>query len=143
MHTPVYMKSREVDLKEYDSCQFRLFHNKETQWIVMGIDGFMEGEAFRMNTQRMFKLLKDKRVNKVLIEASNMKLIRTEDMEWLKNTFLPEAISKGFKACAFVKPLDYHARLCIENVIYKIPVRLLEAAWFDQREEAEQWLKLI
>jgi hypothetical protein len=136
------MQTKEENLKDYSSHEFHLSYHSGASYIVMEIEGFMEGNVFRKNTGKMLEFLKEKKVNKLLVNACHMRLIRLEDAEWLINSFLPGAIRDGFKVCSFIKPLDYHARLSIENVMYKIP-STFQAAWFEKREEAEQWLEQI
>jgi hypothetical protein len=136
------MQAQEVNFEDYSSHEFNLSYPPRASYIIMKIEGFMEGDVFRNNTEKMLDFLKEQKVNKLLINAYHMKLIRQEDGEWLINKFLPRAISEGFKACSFIKPMDYYARLSIENVMYKIP-SAFQASWFDKKEEAEQWLEQI
>lgn len=135
------MYSPAINLKDYASYTFELSYDHQLSCVVMKIEGFMEGEIFRNNTEKMLALLKEKKTNKVLVIAKEMKFIRLEDCKWLENEFLPRAIREGFRVCSFVKPLDYHAMLSIENIIYQIPLPLMEAAWFNKEQEARDWIK--
>lgn len=118
---------------------FILKYNPDDSYILMRLIGFMEGEVFRENTVRMLDFIKEHKVNKVLVDARKMDSIRHSDSHWLKNVFLPNAISEGFEVVSFIKPSDYYAKLSIENVMYRIS-ETLKGAWFEDPYAARKWL---
>jgi hypothetical protein len=130
-----------INLKEYDQYSFRLSFDAEVPCVVMEITGFMEGEAFKGNTEKMYNLLMRNEASKLVIDGDGMKLIRSEDCEWVEKYFLPKALTQGLRSVAFIKPKDTFAQTTLENVVYQIPVPLLNAAWFNSIDEAKNWLR--
>jgi hypothetical protein len=134
------MMPQTINIKEYDQYSFSLSYDSNVPCVIMEIGGFMEGENFKTNTEKMFDLLISKGASKLVINAENMKLIRSEDCIWVEKTFLPKALTQGLRSCAFVIPKDASAKTTIENIVYPIPAPLLNARWFSTVDEAKNWL---
>lgn len=137
------MVPQPLNIKEYDQYSFTLSYDPNVPCVIMEIGGFMEGTNFRINTEKMYDLLISKGVSKLVINAENMKLIRSEDCIWVEQIFLPKALTQGLRSCAFVIPRDASAKTTIENIVYPIPVPLLNARWFSSIDEAKKWLQEI
>jgi hypothetical protein len=59
---------------------------------------------------------------------------------WIEQ-FLPRAIELGFKAIAIIKPDFYFNKVAVESVSYKVDKDKLEIVFFDNTEQAKEWLK--
>jgi|GEM_PF-3071033 len=131
----LYTDNKEKDFK------FSLSYYPSTSYIVMQVDGYMEGKSFRDNTLKMLNYLKRFTISKVLVDIKNLKFISSNDCEWLEQEFLPYATSEYFKAVSFIKPNSLHACNCIENVMYQIPEGKLKGAWFEDFNKAQNWIE--
>lgn len=76
-------------------------------------------------------------------DIKGMVLIGMEDQEWLQTSFLPRAIKFGFKVMAIVKPDNYFNKVAVETISYKVDREKLTINFFDDLQEAKNWLHSI
>lgn len=124
-----------------DNKTFAVSYNPEIPCVVMTWQGYASSEEIREGSLDTLLLLREKKVSKVIADTRNMKLITAQDRQWISEVFIPQAAKEGFRVCAFVKSTDYHNRLSVENITYKIDPKQLNVEWFDTFSDAENWLK--
>jgi hypothetical protein len=79
----------------------------------------------------------------VLADIKDMKIIAMEDQQWLNEEFLPRATKFGFKSIAIVKPDFYFNKVAVETISYKVDKDKLTINFFDNIDEAKEWLSKI
>jgi len=78
-----------------------------------------------------------------LADIKDMVLIGMEDQKWLDTDFLPRAIKFGFKTIAIINPDYYFNKVAVESISYKVDKDKLTINFFDNIEEAKEWLNKI
>ena len=78
-----------------------------------------------------------------MADIKDMVLIGMEDQKWLDTDFLPRAIKFGFKTIAIIKPDYYFNKVAVESISYKVDKDKLTINFFDNIEEAKEWLNKI
>lgn len=124
-----------------DSQVYNIYFNRHLDAVVMEWDGYANSRQFREGTERMLVTLKQFKASRVLGDIANMVLIGMEDQQWLEQDFLPRAIGAGFKSIAMVRPSSYFNKVAVESVSYKVDKEKLNIQFFDNREDAENWLR--
>ncbi|HYG38519.1 MAG TPA: hypothetical protein VD908_07875 [Cytophagales bacterium] len=120
---------------------YEVFSHPVLPCIVMKWKGYPSSDAFREGTEKMLELLKQQNFNKVIADVKELKLITSDDQEWVLHTFLPKALKEGFRVMAFINSDDYYARNVIENMAYKINLENMDFGFFDTYEAAEKWIQ--
>jgi hypothetical protein len=120
---------------------YNIYFDKDLNAVIMEWQGYANSSQFREGTELMLNTLIKHNCSKVLADISDMTLIGMDDQEWLNNNFLPRAVEFGFKAIAILKPKSYFNQVAVESVSYKNNTEKLSIKFFDNKEDAKQWLK--
>jgi hypothetical protein len=118
-------------------------YNKDIDAVSMEWNGYATSDQFREGTELMLNTLIKNNCKKVLANVKDMTLIGAEDQQWLDSNFLPRAIKFGFKTIAIIKPESYFNKVAIEAVSFKVDKKNLTINFFDNIEEAAEWLKKL
>ena len=120
---------------------YNIYFDQEIDSVVMEWDGYATSAQFKEGTELMLNTLIQNNSFKVLADIKDMVMIGMEDQRWLESHFLPRAIKFGFKAIAIIKPDNYFNKIAVESVSYKVDKDKLAINFFDNIEEAKDWLK--
>jgi hypothetical protein len=120
---------------------YNIYFDRDINSVVMEWDGYATSAEFKEGTELMLNTLIRHNTFKVLADIKDMILIGVEDQQWLIDQFLPRAIEFGFKAIAIVKPDSYFNKVAVESVSYKVDKDKLEIMFFDNAEQAKEWLR--
>ena len=119
---------------------YNIYFDKDLDCVVMEWDGYATSKQFKQGTELMLNTLIQNNCSKVLADIKDMKIIAMEDQQWLNEEFLPRATSFGFKAIAIVKPDYYFNQVAVETISYKVDKKKLTINFFDNIEDAKEWL---
>lgn len=126
----------EATIKTYD-----VYFDENINSVVMEWHGYATSRQFKEGTELMLNTLIKNNSSKVLADIRNMTLIGMEDQQWINEVFLPRATKFGFKAIAIIKPRSYFNKIAVETISYKVDKEKLTINFFDNVEEAGEWLK--
>lgn len=119
---------------------YNIYFDADINAVVMEWDGYATSQQFREGTELMLNKLIHHKTTKVLADVKDMVLIGREDQEWLNRQFLPRAIGFGFKSIAMIRPEHYFNKVAVESVSYKVDKDKLAIHFFDNMDEAKEWL---
>jgi SpoIIAA-like len=122
---------------------YNIYFDEEINSVVMEWNGYATSKQFKQGTELMLNMLIKNNCSKVLADIKDMKIIAMEDQQWLNEEFLPRATTFGFKAIAIVKPNYYFNKVAVETISYKVDKEKLTINFFDNSEEAREWLSKI
>jgi hypothetical protein len=122
---------------------YNIYFDKELNCVVMDWDGYATSKQFKQGTELMLNTLIKNNCSKVLADIKDMKIIAMEDQQWLNEEFLPRATTFGFKAIAIVKPDYYFNKVAVETISYKVDKDKLTLNFFDNVDDAKEWLSKI
>ena len=120
-----------------------IYFDPEIKAVVMEWNGYATSKQFREGTELMLNTLIKNKSSRVLADIKDMTIIGMEDQRWLNEEFLPRATTFGFKAIAIVKPHYYFNKVAVETISYKVDKEKLTINFFDNSEEAREWLSKI
>ncbi len=122
---------------------YNIFFDEEINSVVMEWNGYATSQQFKEGTELMLNTLIKKNTSKVLADIKEMTMIGEDDQKWLNTFFIPRAIEFGFKSVAIIKPDYYFNQVAVESVSYKVDKEKLTINFFDNIEEAREWLSKI
>lgn len=122
---------------------YNIYFDEEINSVVMEWNGYATSKQFKQGTELMLNMLIKNNCSKVLADIKDMKIIAMEDQQWLNEEFLPRATTFGFKAIAIVKPHYYFNKVAVETISYKVDKEKLTINFFDNSEEAREWLSKL
>ncbi len=103
--------------------------------------GFIDGAKLRNAMNEGLKLLAEKKSSKWLADMREQKIVTQEDQEWTVQEWTPKAANAGLKKAAIVIPKSALGALTIKKITNRVGNSELETAYFDNLEEARQWLR--
>jgi hypothetical protein len=122
---------------------YNIYFDQGIDSVVMEWNGYATSKQFKEGTELMLNTLIKNNCSKVLADIKDMKIIAMEDQQWLNEEFLPRATKFGFKAIAIIKPNYYFNKVAVESISYKVDKDKLTINFFDNKEEARDWLSKI
>ena len=120
---------------------YNIYFDKDLNAVVMKWQGYATSNQFKEGTELMLNTLINYNGSKVLADIKEMTLIGMEDQQLINDVFLPRATKFGFKAIAIIKPRSYFNKIAVETISYKVDKEKLTINFFDDVEEAKDWLK--
>lgn len=122
---------------------YSIYYDADIHSVVMEWKGYSNSSEFKEGTELMLNTLIKHDTFKVLADIKDMTLIGMEDQEWINKVFLPRATEFGFKVLAIVKPQHYFNQVAVESISYKVDQNKLSIQFFDDLENAKEWLKKV
>ena len=120
---------------------YNIYFDKGIDAVVMEWHGYATSRQFKEGTELMLNTLIKYNGSKVLADIRDMTLIGMEDQQWINDVFLPRATKFGFRAIAIIKPRSYFNKIAVETISYKVDKEKLTINFFDDIDEAKEWLK--
>lgn len=108
--------------------------------VVMHWHGYATTADFREAAHRVGDLLREHRIDRLLVDTTDLPIIASEDQDWLNREWLPQQIAHGLRAAALVSSRFYFARVSVENVNRRLRPDELTIELFTNAETAREWL---
>jgi len=109
--------------------------------VVMIWKGYATSTAFREGNAQVLAEITNRRASKLLGDVTDFVLIGAEDQAWLNEVWIPRAMHAGLRKVALVQPSFYFNRVAIDTVAQKLDRDRVELGFFDNRDDAKQWLR--
>ena len=119
---------------------YDIYFDGDLPGVVMNWEGYATSKQFRQGTELMLNILIHNKAAKVLADVKDMVLIGSEDQQWMNEEFIPRAIRFGMKRVAIVRPKAYFNKVAVETISYKVDQDKLRISFFDNTDEAREWL---
>ncbi len=120
---------------------YSIYFDNDIDAVVMEWHGYATSRQFKEGTELMLNTLIKHNGSKVLADIRDMTLIGMEDQQWINDVFLPRATKFGFKAIAIIKPRSYFNKIAVETISYKVDKEKLTINFFDDIDEAKEWIR--
>jgi hypothetical protein len=122
---------------------YRIWHDENEDFVHMQWCGYANSRQFREGTEMMLQAMQEHNSGKVLGDIKNMVLISQADQQWVIDHFLPKAMQAGFRALALVQPDNYFNKIAVETIAWKVNQEKLKIRFFNNVEEAREWLLFV
>jgi hypothetical protein len=107
----------------------------------MNWHSFAQGDTFRNGLDTGLELIKKKGAKNWIADLREMGTVADDDQEWSNNNWFPRALETSLTSMAIIKPESFVASMSVENIMEEIGEGDLTTHYFDNRADAEQWLK--
>lgn len=122
---------------------YRIWVAPSSDYVTMVWTGYANSAQFRQGTETMLEELIHHNKEKVFGDIREMVLISQDDQNWLAEQFVPRAVRHGMRFLALVRPTYYFNKVAVETVAYKVNDEKLRIRFFNDPEEAKDWLASV
>jgi len=124
----------------FDQEHLTVRYNEDIDAVVMEWAAFAQGEQFRNGLDTGLELVEKKRAENWLADLREMGTVADDDQEWSNSNWFPRALETNLSQMAIVQPESVVANMSVENIMEEVGDGALTTHYFDNREEARQWL---
>lgn len=125
----------------YDTDYLTVRYDDSVDAVVMNWHDFAQGEDFRDGLDTGLELVNEKRAENWLADLREMGAVAEDDQEWANTDWFPRAMGTSLTNMAIIKPESVVANMSVDNIMQEVEGGELTTHYFDNRPEAEQWLK--
>ena len=101
----------------------------------------VEGDPMRRGLQVGLELVSLKQSEKWLVDSRTLGSIDPADVKWVNDNWIPRAVDAGLRWMAFVLAKKVVMKLTMKSFIARINGRDLSSAYFDDLDEAWDWIR--
>lgn len=102
--------------------------------------GYTEKNDFREALNVGYELFIQKRSTRWLADTRNMGPMAPEDQDWVNNDWFPRMIKAGMTRMAVIVARKVVTQMTVRRVLSKVGNKDFTAAYFDDLEDARNWL---
>ncbi|WP_299263947.1 STAS/SEC14 domain-containing protein [Halorientalis sp.] len=116
-------------------------YDESVDAVVMNWHNFARGEDFREGLDTGLELVEKRGAKNWLADLREMGTVADDDQEWSNTDWFPRAMGTSLLNMAIIKPESVVANMSVDNIMQEVEGGDLTTHYFDNRDEAEQWLK--
>jgi hypothetical protein len=124
----------------YENKHLSITHYKDDQYLLLTWKGFIPSSEFRSLACEIIKAVENTRVNKILSDNTEWKIISPNDYSWAANHWFPKAEESGIKQMATVLSKDTFNRQAERTVQNMADISGMKIRNFERLAEASDWL---
>ncbi len=124
-----------------DYSYLNVIWNEEISCVVMEWKKFSFGDDFMRGLNSGLDLLTEKNGTKWLADMRKMGVVGELDQKWAYEEWFPKAVKNGLKFLALVVPEKGTAQMSVELIMNTIEKEKLVYSYFNQINEAIDWIK--
>ena len=102
--------------------------------------GFANSAEFRAGVMRALDAIRDKHATSMVSDTRRLEVIANEDQLWIRDTWVPLAVTAGLKRSAVVMAPKGLGKLTVEEVLRQVGDRAFVTRTFDSLAEAMSWV---
>ena len=125
----------------YERPHLTASHDEDLRAVVREWHDFARGEEYREGLNAGLELATEKRAPNWLADLREMGTVVQEDQQWSNEQWFPRAMDSPLRHMAVVKPESVIANMSVENIMQEIEGEDLTTHYFDNRPDAEAWLR--
>ncbi len=127
-------------MEVYNSSAASISYNDEHQCVLQTINNFLHTEELKKFQNALINFCKLRNPKRIIADATNLKVVKADDLNWLSDEVLPSLSDSGVKYFAIVMPDNPFGEMAVklfvdasEDIVMKI---------FDDLPSAQQWIRL-
>jgi hypothetical protein len=125
----------------YETGFLTVSWNDELAAVEMDWHDFAKGEQFRGGLDEGLALVREQGAENWLADLRDLGTVDQADQEWSNEEWFPRAIDAGLKNMAIVKPESAIAEMSVDAIMQEVEGTGLVTHYFDNRADAEAWLR--
>jgi hypothetical protein len=123
-----------------DVAYITIHWDEHLKCVIMEWKRFVEGNDFKKGLNTGLELVQKNSARKWLADLRRLGVVTQEDQEWSNNDWFPRAISAGLTHMAIVVPHNIIAKWSVDRIMSKVAGTNLTTHYFDNVEQARDWL---
>jgi hypothetical protein len=112
--------------------------DEKNKLLYYGIYGFATGDLLREEVLHYLEAVRQTQAKKVLIDATQRKIVSKEDQEWANNYLVDRLIELGMRYQAILIPTSALAQQSFKDMVAH--AKTLETRYFVDKDAALAWL---
>lgn len=128
-------------MENYEKTFAKVLFNSNINAVEVYWKGFATDAEYKETLTFAQALITTKKCTKWLSNMTNAKAVSGASMEWVKTNYIPKVYALGVRKAAFIVSKDVFNKIYANNIKSKIEEFKVELKYFDNRLEAENWLK--
>jgi hypothetical protein len=132
--------STNTSIPYFGNSYWQISFEPEANCAVIDWLDYNPSNEFRAASEKLLELVIERNLEKVLNNTEQLKIIGTEEQQWVTNDFIPRLRQHGVKVLAMVNSLHYFARLGASIVLSSVDPTTLNVEYFSSKEKALEWL---
>jgi hypothetical protein len=124
----------------YNEDHLTVRYDERLDAVVMEWHEFAEGEQYRDGLDAGLELVEEKRAQNWLADLRDMETVSEEDKQWSNEQWFPRALESSLEQMAIIQPESVVANMSVEDIMQEVGEDL-RSHYFDNRDEAEAWLR--
>src|ERR1700738_419347 len=142
------MVNREPDLQSdhlyLDTPYVSIVWEASGPWMAIEWKAWADSTEYRAAHELLLGAIRERRTPRLLINASNARVVSLEDQEWLNSTWIPRAVAAGRRWTAVVMPSRALVKTIVENIDKRPSTNsMVEVKYFDLIADARTWLSTV
>lgn len=127
----------------YDKKWCKIYYYEEFACIHLEWHGFASSDNFKEACDFSLELLDEKKVNKMIADNTNSKVVSVENQNWLMENWFPRAYERGYRTSAVVVSTDVFNKVAVKNITNKMDKGKFTVQYFENLDKAKVWIKKL
>ncbi|MCU0443988.1 MAG: hypothetical protein MUE85_03660 [Microscillaceae bacterium] len=124
----------------YDTRYKSIAWNPDYNMVCAEWKDFAKSDEFKESISKQIELLKNKKSEKLLLDARNFKGIGPKDQEWAEAHHIPALVEEGLKKLAIIASQNIFGKVSLNNLLDKANHTQAKVRLFATDIEAMAWL---
>lgn len=124
----------------FENKSLTIIFYEDKNYLFLKWNGSIPSEDFKALANQVLAAIEKTKVEAILSDNSNWKVISPNDHGWAANHWFPTAEKKGVKKLATILSRDYFNRAAEKNIEGMADVSCMEIKNFTSYEDSLRWL---
>jgi len=125
----------------FDRNYCKIYFDEVSGAVVLKWIGYAESDQFRKACDQSLELLKKMKTKFMIADNSEGKAVTIDDQNWLVEDWFPRAFIEGYRISAVVSTTDIFRDMGIKNIVSQLDLTKFTAEYFNNFEDAQEWIK--
>jgi hypothetical protein len=127
-----------------DTPYVRILWETGGPWMAIEWKAWANSTEYRAAHELLLGAIRERHTPRLLIDASNARVVSLEDQQWLTATWIPRVVAAGRRWTAVVMPTSALVKTIVENIDKRPSTNsMVEVKYFDRIADAKTWLSTV
>lgn len=128
----------------HDSKYATLTWNATLRYMQVRIkDTFIPGEKHKNMVLKLGDAIQSKHFEKIFLDFTNLKVLKQENQQLVRDQVLPSLIGQGVKAVAIAMPENVFGKFMVESITKHFRDSELKLKKAESAQEAKDWIETV
>ena len=136
-------KTNYFHLSKMNKQKYFNYYDAELNAVVSVFEGYPSHEQFKRIISEAIDVIRETGCKKLMAQTQNLRMISSENQEWVETNGFPSAVAMGLKQMAFIVPTNAFGRISLKNsnrtaIERELPIQI---RYFEDENSAREWIK--